>query len=119
MLITPSTAIVHAAHSIASVSICRLKRSMPYIPVFSRIPARMTEIGVGASTCASGNQVWNGNIGTLMEKPMKRATKTAWRRPSPGRARPANTPDAPFREVQDVEGVRGARAVHQLGRPEW
>ena len=24
---------------------------------------------VGASTCASGNQVWSGNIGTLIKKP--------------------------------------------------
>ena len=33
-------------------------------------------MGVGASTCASGNQVWKGNIGILMAKPMKKATKT-------------------------------------------
>jgi hypothetical protein len=29
------------------------------------MPARITEIGVGASTCASGSQVWNGTIGHL------------------------------------------------------
>ena len=29
-------------------------------------PARITEPGVGACTCASGSQVWNGNSGTLM-----------------------------------------------------
>jgi len=29
----------------------------------------MTEPGVGASTCASGNHKWNGIIGTLTEKP--------------------------------------------------
>jgi hypothetical protein len=29
------------------------------------MPARTTEPAVGASTCASGSQVWNGHIGTL------------------------------------------------------
>ena len=33
-------------------------------------------MGVGASTCASGSQVWKGNIGILMANPMKRATNT-------------------------------------------
>jgi hypothetical protein len=35
-------------------------------PSFSRTAARMTDPGVGASTCASGSHVWNGKIGTLM-----------------------------------------------------
>jgi hypothetical protein len=39
------------------------------------MPARITEPAVGASTCASGSQVWNGTIGTLMAKPMKKARK--------------------------------------------
>ncbi len=33
----------------------------------------MTEPAVGASTWASGSQVWNGNIGTLMAKARKKA----------------------------------------------
>jgi hypothetical protein len=49
------------------------KRRKPYVPIFSRTPARITEPAVGASTCASGSQVWNGNIGTLMAKPRKNA----------------------------------------------
>src|SRR5215472_4226142 len=49
------------------------KRRNPYVPIFSRTPARITEPAVGASTCASGNQVWNGNIGTLMANPRKNA----------------------------------------------
>src|ERR1022692_1834137 len=49
------------------------KRTKPYVPIFSRTPARITEPAVGASTCASGSQVWNGNIGTLMAKPRKNA----------------------------------------------
>src|ERR1035437_1164366 len=52
----------------------------PYVPIFRRTPARMTEPAVGASTCASGSQVWNGNIGTLIAKPMKNAQKSqSWR----------------------------------------
>src|ERR1035438_2071841 len=49
------------------------KRMKPYVPIFSRTPARITEPAVGASTCASGSHVWNGNIGTLMAKPRKNA----------------------------------------------
>src|SRR5664279_3563888 len=52
------------------------KRRKPYVPIFSRTPARITEPAVGASTCASGSQVWNGNIGTLIAKPMKKAQKS-------------------------------------------
>src|ERR1035441_4023514 len=52
------------------------KRRTPYVPIFRRTPARMTEPAVGASTCASGSQVWNGNIGTLIAKPMKKAQKS-------------------------------------------
>src|SRR5271157_4955754 len=51
-------------------------RMKPYVPIFNRTPARITEPAVGASTCASGSQVWNGNIGTLMAKPMANAMKT-------------------------------------------
>ena len=35
----------------------------------------MTEPAVGASTCASGSQVWNGNIGTLIANARKNAPK--------------------------------------------
>jgi len=40
----------------------------PYVPIFKRTPARITLPAVGASTCASGNQVWNGKSGTLIAK---------------------------------------------------
>ena len=40
----------------------------PYVPIFSSTAARITEPAVGASVCASGNQVCTGNIGTLMAK---------------------------------------------------
>ena len=52
------------------------KRTNPYVPIFSKTPARMTDPAVGASTCASGSQVWNGNIGTLIANPIKKATKS-------------------------------------------
>src|SRR5258706_9264969 len=48
----------------------------PYVPIFSSTPARITEPAVGACTCASGSQVWNGNIGTLIAKPRKKARNT-------------------------------------------
>src|SRR5207244_8613937 len=51
-------------------------RINPYVPIFSSTPARMTEPAVGASVCASGNQVWNGNIGTLMAKAKKKPQKS-------------------------------------------
>jgi hypothetical protein len=31
---------------------------------------------VGASTCAAGSQVWNGNIGTLIANEIAKARKT-------------------------------------------
>ena len=54
----------------------------PYAPIFRSTPARMMLPAVGASTCASGNQVWNGNIGTFMAKAMKNK-----RRRTPGNQR--------------------------------
>ncbi len=47
----------------------------PYVPIFRRTAARITEPAVGASVCASGSQVWNGNIGTFTAKPRKKARK--------------------------------------------
>src|SRR5437868_14811701 len=52
------------------------KRRKPYVPIFSRTLARITEPAVGASVCASGSQVWNGNIGTFTAKPTKKAQNT-------------------------------------------
>ncbi|OQB86762.1 MAG: hypothetical protein BWX86_02782 [Verrucomicrobia bacterium ADurb.Bin122] len=40
----------------------------------------MTEPAVGASTCAAGSQVWNGNIGTLIANDRKKAANTqSWK----------------------------------------
>src|SRR5580693_224405 len=52
------------------------KRMNPYVPIFSKTPARITDPAVGASTCASGSHVWNGNIGTLMANAKKNAQKS-------------------------------------------
>src|SRR5580765_486653 len=60
---------------VASGRIGRLKRMKPYVPIFRSTAARITEPAVGASVCASGSQVWNGNIGTLIAKPRKNARK--------------------------------------------
>src|SRR5256885_15755695 len=60
----------------ASGRIGRLKRRKPYVPILRRTAARITEPAVGASVCASGSHVWNGNIGTLIAKPRKKARKT-------------------------------------------
>ena len=50
------------------------------MPILSITPARITEPAVGASTCASGSQVWNGNIGTLMAKASAKARNNQiWR----------------------------------------
>src|SRR6185295_12501494 len=52
------------------------KRRKPYVPIFKSTLARITEPAVGASVCASGSQVWNGNIGTFTAKPRKNAQNT-------------------------------------------
>src|SRR5580693_7476602 len=45
----------------------------PYVPIFNKTPAKITEPAVGASVCASGNHVWNGNMGTLIANAKKKA----------------------------------------------
>src|SRR5207249_8815415 len=49
---------------------------MPYVPILSSTPASSTEPAVGASTWASGSQVWNGNSGTLTANAMKNPRKS-------------------------------------------
>ena len=41
------------------------------------IAASTTEPPVGASTCASGSQVWTGHIGTLTAKATKKAKNSS------------------------------------------
>src|ERR1051325_11307999 len=70
-----SAATYGTKYLVASGRIGRLNLRKPYVPIFSRTAARNTETAVGASVYASGSQVWNGNIGTLMAKPRKKARK--------------------------------------------
>src|SRR3954470_10162879 len=60
------------------------RRRNPKVPSLSMMLARTTEPAVGASTCASGSQVWNGNIGTFTANARKKATNiqvvAAWLR---------------------------------------
>ena len=46
------------------------------MPILSITPARSTLPAVGASTCASGSQVWNGKIGTLIANASAKAAKS-------------------------------------------
>ena len=77
--ITPMKAIHHWKWKKASGKIGQQMRSIPYTPIFNRTPARMTEIGVGASTCASGSHVWKGKVGTLIANPTKSPTNARYR----------------------------------------
>ena len=49
--------------------------NIAYIPNFNIIPAKITEPDVGASTCASGNQMCKGTIGIFIPNPIKKAKK--------------------------------------------
>src|SRR5579871_960707 len=67
---------IHGAHRwAASGRVGRAILMKPYVPSFSRIAARITEPTVGASVWASGSQVWNGTIGTLIANPMNSPAK--------------------------------------------
>ena len=70
------TTIIGTNARVASGRMGRLNRMNPYVPIFRSTAARITDPAVGASVCASGSQVWNGNIGTLIAKPRKNARKT-------------------------------------------
>ena len=43
-----------------------------YAPNLIKIPASKTEPATGASTCAYGNQIWNGNFGILTARLAKK-----------------------------------------------
>src|SRR5271155_4239106 len=74
--ISESTITITRYFTVASGNIGKENRRNPYVPIFNSTPARITEPAVGASTCASGNHVWNGNIGTLIANPRKNAQKS-------------------------------------------
>ena len=68
MLITAKMAMNGAICATTSGKIPTPIRNMPYPPIFSRTPASITLTAVGASVCASGSQVWNGNTGSFTMK---------------------------------------------------
>src|ERR1700742_3822019 len=74
MAMTDSVKISGAKWWEARGTIAREKRRNPYPPIFRRIAARITEPAVGASTCASGSQVWTGHIGIFTAKEAKNAS---------------------------------------------
>jgi hypothetical protein len=75
------------------------------------MPARMTEIGVGAWTCASGSQVWNGKTGTLIAKATNRNQKTQVVNfiptsiPAKGRWEPVSFPAWAIETMSGIEKV--------------
>ncbi len=80
MAMMESTKISGTKCWLASGNMGRLNRRKPYVPIFRRTPARITDPAVGASVWASGNQVWNGNIGTLMAKDRANDSQTrSWK----------------------------------------
>ena len=46
--------------------------NIPYKPNFNNTPANIIDPPVGASTCASGNQIWKGIIGVLIANGKKK-----------------------------------------------
>ncbi len=72
---TARKAMTGAIESAACGKSGNAKRSKPYVPILSSTPARITDPAVGASTWASGSQVWNGKSGTLMAKATAKARK--------------------------------------------
>src|SRR4030095_7815116 len=74
--IIASVIIIGTKYTVAAGRMGMLNRRNPYVPILSSTAARITEPAVGASTCASGSQVWNGNIGALIAKPTKNARNT-------------------------------------------
>src|SRR5204863_7140707 len=73
MAIIDSTKMKGVKVWLALANIGTEKRRKPYPPIFSRMPARITEPAVGASTWASGNHVCTGHIGSFTAKEAKKA----------------------------------------------
>src|SRR3954449_13227010 len=76
MIESTATIVATRGFTAARGSSGKEKRRKPYVPIFSRTLASTTEPAVGASVCASGSQVWNGNMGTFTAKPRKKAQNT-------------------------------------------
>src|ERR1700761_1229425 len=75
MAITDSVNMNGAKSAEACGNIGREKRRNPKPPIFRRMAARTTEPAVGASTWASGSQVWTGHIGIFTANEAKNASQ--------------------------------------------
>src|SRR5512143_1086519 len=73
MLNTASAAMIGAAACASTGNSGITSRKKPYAPSLSSTPASSIDPAVGASVCASGSQVWNGQIGTLMANAITKA----------------------------------------------
>ena len=71
-----------AKYAEACGSIGTEKRRKPYAPIFSSTPARITDPAVGASTCASGNHVCTGHIGTFTANDARKARNSQFCMPT-------------------------------------
>src|ERR1700686_5828722 len=82
MAMTESEKISGAKSCEAIGNIGSEKRRKPYPPIFKRIASRITDPAVGASTWASGSQVWTGHIGIFTANEAKKASQAqvcSWR----------------------------------------
>jgi hypothetical protein len=75
------------------------------------MPARMTEIGVGACTWASGSQVWNGKQGILIAKAMNKNQKAQVVKLMPSRSGPVQAPALPMAIISGIEKVPWSRYI--------
>ena len=76
MLTTASVPKSGARSRVASGNSGKASFMKPYVPIFKRTPARITDPAVGASTCASGSHVWNGTMGTLIANDSAKAASS-------------------------------------------
>src|SRR5579885_922476 len=77
MPITASVSRSGAKSTAAFGNIGMANRRKPYVPILSSTPASTTEPAVGASVCASGSQVCNGNNGTFTANAVTNARKSS------------------------------------------
>ena len=72
MMLNKYTNGVKNSDAIGNIGIENLKK--PYPAIFNKIAANITDPAVGASTWASGNQVWTGHIGVFTANELKKAS---------------------------------------------
>lgn len=60
-----------AKYTLASGRIGNSTRRIPYVASFNTSPASTIDPATGASTCARGNQTWNGTSGVLIANDRK------------------------------------------------